>query len=57
LPSASSATGITKARAEDPQADSSHWQTWVDNLQADMPKFRNNLLLMMSGLIPEHPAH
>jgi hypothetical protein len=47
---------IETAMREDPLADSSHWQTWVDNLQATMPKFRNNLLLMMSGLIPETPA-
>lgn len=48
---------IETAMREDPLVDSSHWQGWVDNLQADMPKFRTNLLLMMSGLIPETPAH
>jgi hypothetical protein len=33
--------------------DSSHWQTWVQNLRADLPKLQGNLLLMMSGLISE----
>jgi spore coat protein CotH len=44
---------IAAAMAEDPLADSAHWQTWVGNLRADVPKFQNNLRLMMSGLITE----
>jgi hypothetical protein len=43
---------IAPAMAEDPLLDSAHWQTWVDNLRADVPKFHHNLILMMSGLIP-----
>jgi hypothetical protein len=44
---------IADAIAEDPLVDNAHWQTWVDNLRADLPKFHANLRLMMSGLIPE----
>jgi spore coat protein H len=44
---------IAEAIAEDPLVDSAHWQTWVGNLRADLPKLHGNLLLMMSGLISE----
>jgi hypothetical protein len=44
---------IAEAIANDPLVDSAHWQTWVDNLRADLPKLHANLRLMMSGLIPE----
>jgi hypothetical protein len=44
---------IADAVGEDPGVDSAHWQTWVDNLRADLPKLQGNLLLTMSGLIPE----
>lgn len=49
-------TQIAAAMAEDPLADSSHWQTWLDKLRADLPKIRNNLIQMMSGLMTEKPA-
>jgi spore coat protein H len=46
-------TLIADAIAEDPLVDRAHWQTWVSNLRADLPKFHANLRLMMGGLIPE----
>jgi hypothetical protein len=44
---------IADAIKDDPLVDSGHWQTWVNNLLADLPKFQNNLRLMMGGLISE----
>ena len=44
-------TQIAEAIEEDPLVDSAHWQSSVDNLLADLPKFQDNLSLMMSGLI------
>jgi len=44
---------IADAVAEDPLMDQAHWQTWVQNLRADLPKFQANLRLMMNGLISE----
>ncbi len=44
---------MADAIEEDPLVDSAHWQTSVDNLLADLPRFQNNLSLMMSGLITE----
>jgi len=44
---------IATAIEEDPLVDSAHWQSSADNLLADLPRFRDNLSLMMSGLITE----
>jgi hypothetical protein len=44
-------TQIADAMKDDPTIDSNQWQASVDALLADMPKFRSNLLKMMSGLI------
>ena len=46
-------TQIAPAIEEDPLVDSTHWQGYVDNLLADIPRFQANLSLMMSGLIAE----
>jgi hypothetical protein len=46
-------TQIADAIEEDPLVDSAKWQTAVDSLLADLPRFQNNLTLMMSGLITE----
>jgi hypothetical protein len=34
---------IAGAIADDPLIDSAHWQTWVDALLADVPKFQGNV--------------
>jgi len=44
---------IATAIEEDPLVDGAQWQGSVDSLLADVPKFQNNLSLMMSGLITE----
>ena len=44
---------ISGAIEEDPLIDSAHWQTSVDALLADLPKFQSNVSLMMNGLIAE----
>ena len=44
---------IAEAIEEDPLVDSAHWQSSVDDLLADLPRFQGNLSLMMSGLITE----
>jgi hypothetical protein len=46
-------TQIAEAIEEDPLVDSAQWQSSVDQLLADLPKFQANLSLMMSGLIME----
>ena len=42
---------ITSAIQEDPLVDTTQWQNAADDLQANVPKFQNNVSLMMSGLI------
>jgi len=37
----------------DALVDSAHWQSSVDALLADLPKFQSNVSLMMNGLIDE----
>jgi hypothetical protein len=44
---------IAEAIEEDPLVDGAHWQSSVDDLFDDLPKFQENLTLMMSGLITE----
>jgi hypothetical protein len=44
---------IAQAIEEDPLVDSAHWQGYVDSLLADIPRFQDNVSLMMSGLIAE----
>jgi hypothetical protein len=44
---------IADAIQDDPLVDSTRWQASVDALLADLPKFQNNVRLMMSGLIAE----
>jgi len=44
---------IEGAVEDDPLMDSAHWQTWVDALLTDLPKFHSNVSLMMDGLITE----
>ncbi len=44
---------IASAIEEDPQIDRAHWESYVDALLADIPRFQANLTLMMSGLIDE----
>jgi spore coat protein CotH len=44
---------IAAGIADDSLIDSSHWQSSVDALLADLPKFQSNVRLMMSGLIVE----
>jgi hypothetical protein len=40
--------------ADDPLMDSAHWESSVDALLADLPKFHSNVsLMMMNGLISE----
>jgi hypothetical protein len=46
-------TQIAEAIEEDPLVDSAHWQSSVDDLLADVPRFQGNLSLMMSGLVTE----
>jgi spore coat protein CotH len=46
-------TQIAEAIEDDPLVDSAHWQSSVDDLLADLPRFQRNLSLMMSGLITE----
>ncbi len=44
---------IADAIEDDPLVDSSHWKDSVSALLADLPKFQENVRLMMSGLITE----
>jgi spore coat protein CotH len=44
---------IAGAIQDDPTMDSARWQSSVDALLTDLPKFHSNLSLMMSGLIAE----
>ena len=44
---------ITSAIQEDPLVDTTQWQNAADDLQANVPKFQNNVSLMMSGLIQD----
>jgi len=44
---------IADGIADDPLIDSSHWQSSIDALLADLPKFQSNVSLMMSGLIAQ----
>jgi hypothetical protein len=44
---------LADAVEADPLVDKAHWQTWVDALLADLPRFQGNVRLMMGGLIPE----
>lgn len=46
-------TQIASAIEEDPLVDSAHWQSYVDSLLADVPKFQANVSLMMDRLISE----
>ena len=46
-------TQIAGGIQEDPLVDSVHWQSAIDNLLTDLPRFHNNLRLMMDGLITE----
>lgn len=44
---------IAPAIEQEPSIDPAHWQSYVDRLLADIPRFQANLSLMMSGLIAE----
>jgi len=46
-------TQIATSVEDDPLVDAVNWQTYVDALLADLPKFQGNVRLMMSGLIAE----
>ncbi len=44
---------IADAIHDDPLVDDAHWESSVAELLAELPKFRSNVSLVMSGLIPE----
>jgi hypothetical protein len=44
---------IASAVEDDPLVDAALWHSHVDQLLADVPRFQDNLSLMMSGLIAE----
>jgi spore coat protein CotH len=44
---------VEAAVEDDPLLDSAHWQTWVDAILTDLPRFHGNVRLMMDGLITE----
>ncbi len=44
---------LAAAIEEDPGVDSAHWESYADQLLADIPRFQANLRLMMDGLITE----
>jgi len=44
---------VAEAIEADALVDSAHWQSSVDALLADLPKFQSNVSLMMNGLIDE----
>jgi hypothetical protein len=44
---------IAESIEDDALVDSAHWQSSVDALFADLPKFQSNVSLMMAGLIDE----
>jgi hypothetical protein len=44
---------IAEAIEDDTLVDSAHWQSSVDALLTDLPKFQSNVSLMMDGLINE----
>ena len=44
---------IASAIQDDPLVDATQWQNAADDLQANVPKFQNNVSLMMSGLIQD----
>jgi len=46
-------TQIASSIEDDALVDSAHWQSSVDALLADLPKFHSNVRLMMAGLIDE----